>query len=531
MKQFLSISKPHFLFPGLLIVYASLIPALSFSAARFLNSAKLPQTSYTASIIAPLDDDSLEIVEEDNEAFTFTSNLIIKAVNPGYSEKDDAGKTHSNVGELIELQQFADTSISLAGFSLRYTNGSGNSSIIFDFPEGSLMTGETLLLRYAKSDSDAPSDAIYSSSLALSAGPLELLYEGEVIDSVCWTGKNGCNRAFKSAQPTTLVRDLATGEFVHLDAYSPAFNPDSPSLYLPPEPELPEEDPEESASPQCYALEFSEILSYYADDQSEQFIELYNPTTKTVSLDGCQIRYKKKTYALSGSISADSYYAYYPGENFSLTKNPTSSNSVELLDTTGEVVDELLYPNGQKKSTSYARFFDYAGTESWSKTYTPTPGSANVYQEFRTCESGKVINPATGNCVKADSLTTTLSECPAGKYRNPLTGRCKSIETESSGLKECAEGYERNPATNRCRKITSDNDGADYALVPATRTNQSVFIAAGIVILLVLSGVIYIALQFRREIARAARKASQHIDHIRKDLLAGRISLHRHKKP
>lgn len=82
-----------------------------------------------------------------------------------------------------------------------------------------------------------------------------------------------------------------------------------------------------------------------------------------------------------------------------------------------------------------------------------------------------MINPATGNCVKATTATKTVQECAEGQYRNPLTGRCKKIES-SSDPKPCAEGYERNPQTGRCRKIVSPNDGTDYALVPETYSSQ-----------------------------------------------------------
>lgn len=467
--------------------------------------------------------------EEPPEPYDFPYPLIIKAIHPGY--KIDGV---SDVGELIELQNLSDVPLSLAGFSLRYTNSSGKEITIFEFAEGSLMTGETLLLRYAKSPEHEQADLNYSTSLAMSAGPLKLVAEDVTIDEICWTGKNGCAKAFKSAAPTTLVRDLITGEFSHLDSYAPIFNPDAPSYVAPPEPENPDdnlEDPDVMGTPQCFALEFSEIYSYYATDQSEQFIELYNPSTSTVKLDGCQLRYKKKLYGLSGIITPDNYFAFYPGEQFSLTKNPSSTVSIELIDADGSVVEELSYPKGQKKSTSYARIYDARGSESWRQTYAITPAAENIYQEYRTCESGKAINPLTGNCVKISSLATTPKICEEGKYLNPLTGRCKSISSAESTLKPCAEGYERNPETNRCRKVTTANDGAEYALVPNTRASGKTFIAFGVVALLVLVGIIYIILQFRREIARMIRKIRQRLNHVFQDLLAGKISLHRDKKP
>lgn len=481
-------------------------------------------TDPTESPDSPAEDDPPETPEE---PYDFPYSIIIKAIHPGY--KIDG---ISDVGELIELQNLSDVPLSLAGFSLRYTNSSGKKVTIYEFAEGSLMTGETLLLRYYKSPEQADADLNYRISLAMSAGPLELIAEGTVIDSVCWTGKGACAKPFKSASPTTLVRDLLTGDFVHQESYTPDFDPSTPSYYAPPvEPEEDPSDAESLGSPQCFALEFSEIYSYYASDQSEQFIELYNPTSSEISLDGCQLRYKKKLYDLSGMIAPEGYFAFYPGEKFSLTKNPSSTVLIELIDADGTVAEEVSYSKDQKKGTAYALVYDEGGRESWLQTYAITPGQANIYQPTRTCEAGKVVNPLTGNCVKASNLKSSGTVCPAGKYLNPLTGRCKSISSSSNTLKPCAEGYERNPETNRCRKIVSANSGAEHALVPATRSDNKVFVAFGVVALLVTAGVVYIVLQFRREIARAVRKLRQRLNRIFQDLLAGKIGLHRHKKP
>lgn len=97
-----------------------------------------------------------------------------------------------------------------------------------------------------------------------------------------------------------------------------------------------------------------------------------------------------------------------------------------------------------------------------------------------------------------------------------MTGRCKKIESAST-QKPCADGYERNPETNRCRKIKSDNDGADYALIPNTRSSKTTFIALGVVIILVLIGAIYIVLQFRHELVRTFRKVRQRLNNLLKN--------------
>lgn len=588
-----------------LVLLVCLISSLTLFKPRFLriNYASENLTSTTPSEDSPhshpdsknsgldspdskSDSDNSETTPPESESpqtpvttFHFSSDLVFRAVNPGYTI--DGVR---DVGEFIELQKTTDVpKLSLAGYLLRYTNSSGTSTTLYQFPENSHLVSESLLFRYAKSPDYDQSDATYMTTIALSSGRLELVKDDEVVDYVCWPSKTSdCVTAFKSSKPTTLVRDSQTGTFSHQTSYNPTFDLVKPSLIIPASPDtpssrpsLPSLDTSSSESPssdssnsassnqnssnpaqnqtpssnssndqgsstdssevsaRCYGVEFSELLSYYSDSKDEQYIELYNTTDHAIQLDHCSLRYKKKLYPLFGEIAANNYRAYYSTKfnpSLSLTKNPTSSGTLELLDSDNRVIDSLIYNHGQKKSTSFAKFFDADGEAFWNLTYQPTPGAENVYQEFRSCPAGKTVNPSTGNCVKIiASGTTESATCPAGKYRNPLTGRCKNIESETT-LKPCATGYERNPNTGRCRKIKIPNDGADYALVPLTESESSThFVAFGIVILLVSIGLIYIILQFRHDIARATRKARQRLHHIRKNLVSRGISFHRHK--
>lgn len=411
----------------------------------------------------------------------------------------------------------ADVSLPLNGVFLRYKNSSNTPYTIYEFPAKSAMIGETILLRYDKSPEVKAAlevanglagiaDATYSKTLAL-AGSLELVYKDEngeqLIDSVCWTGKSGCLTKFNSNSPITLVRDEKTREFSEKTDYSPTF---SGGLYLPEE-EIPDETSNKEdgppKSPQCLDLEFSEILSYYETAKEEQFVELYNPTNEAIPLSGCSLKYKNKLYDLvktnsSGEnpnpseISAEGFFVYRPTE-MTLTKNPNSENTLDLVDITGDTVATMKYPHGQKKGTAYALI-----ESAWQTTYFPTPGAPNIAQEFKTCPLGKVLNEETGNCIKPTSLAS-VKPCPAGKYRSPETGRCRS-STSSSEKEPCKEGYERNPETGRCRKVKT-NAGADYALVPLTGGSESsTFIALWSLIALGALGLSFALFQFRREL-------------------------------
>lgn len=414
--------------------------------------------------------------------------IFIKAINPGYVIDDK-----SNVGEMIELVRMnSDEPFLLAGATVGYTNSSGNYSILFEFPENSWMTGETLLLRLASSPESELAAVNYSKTLAFK-GEVSLNLDGEKIDGVCWTGKSGCAREFKSAAPTTLVRNMSTGEFEHTDNYLPQYDALAYRVDI--------DDESEELVGRCAGLSFSEILSYYETSQHEQFIELYNNKAEQLLLDGCMIRYKNKSYRLSGIIKPDDYMLYIPVE-FGLTKNPTNVNLLELVDIDGKILDKLEYPNGQRKGASYAMVgYGTDGEEIWRVTFAPSPGEPNSYQQFRSCEEGKVINEATGNCVKAVKLSEKI--CPEGQFLNILTGRCNKYKTVSE--KTCKEGYTLNPLTGRCRKIV-ENTGATYSLEPEEFEEKSSFTALYAVLGAVGVGLIYVGYEFRHELAKLWRK-------------------------
>lgn len=437
-------------------------------------------------------------------------NIYIKSINPGYTVDGV-----SNVGEMIEIARRGDldTPISLAGLVIGYTNSSGNYSVLMEFPEHAWLVGETMILRYKSAPEVKEANLVYTKTLALKAS-LSVRRDEEVVDEVCWTSKEGCYKEFKSNKPTMLVRNLETGEFEHreISEYEVKYQPENYKVGVLGEDGIVVEDgygdgaeeAEATVKPsQCRGLVFSEILSYYETAKVEQYIEVYNGGSEQILLDGCMVRYKNKNHEISGIVEAEGYYAIYPSVmGFALTKNPTNSNTLELIDTNGEILDVLIYPNGQRKGTSYAFIgYDENGEEIWKVTYAPTPGAPNNYQEYKTCEEGKVINKATGNCVKIASITTKV--CAEGQYLNLLTGRCKKYETASE--KTCKEGYYLNPDTGRCRKII-ENKGADYSLEPEEYTEESSFVGLYAILGVIGLGLIYLMYEFRGEIAKGWRK-------------------------
>ena len=472
------------------------------------------------------------------EELPVTPLMRFYAINAGY--KDD---NSSQNYDFIELERLSESELSLAPYRIVYTNSSGNIGGEISFADNLVLATNRLVLGASVSPQFiAAEGSVYlynfsSSGLASTAGKLEL-YQGEnKVDEICW-GKLECadnyaKFATKIEDNYSLVRcaeeSCSDSHFYEPAKYYPSINLNS-ILEV-----VSERDEEVLALDEndCEGVIISELYSNYADNASEQFIELYNPTPERISLKNCSVSYKNDIFPLSGEVEPGSYYVF-KDQNLSLTKDPSSSNTVSVINGKRDIKTQINYPHGQKKGASYALFDISSVNPFWRQTYHVTPGEANVYQEFQTCPNGKTINPKTGNCVKEEVTKTETVTCPEGKYLNPLTNRCKAIEASTS-LTPCREGYERNPETNRCRKITSastestpckegyernpetnrcrkirENTGetADYAPEPVEEQeyyNPKIFIATTAIVVAVVAGLSYVVYQYRQEIRKAIR--------------------------
>ena len=413
------------------------------------------------------------------------------------------------------------------------------------FPENSVLEKAKITLGFEKSPQYESSDENYiynfgsGAGLASTSGSIRLYLGDELVDEVCW-GKADCglglpkfatdemeNFSLMRCDDESLIDDancLELGEWYQTKYYP---NIDEQAMVI-------AKDTEEEVGAKCQGLIFTEIYSYFESNYSEQFVELLNPTDEIIELKGCAINYKNQNFELDGQLEPGQYYVYQNPE-LKLTKNPSTENVLSLIDVNGEIVDELRYPKGQKKGSSYILIKKDDGSLEWEQSYKVTPGTDNIYQEFKSCPTGKIINPDTGNCVNLEEQES-LVECPPGKYRNPLTNRCKSYETTTASLTPCPEGYYRNPETNRCKKIASEtkelepcpegyernpetnrcrkiriNEGADYAVKPTEVSDSRLFVAYGAVAVLILCGIFYIVFQFRKEICVFMKKIRKNV--------------------
>lgn len=204
-----------------------------------------------------------------------------------------------------------------------------------------------------------------------------------------------------------------------------------------------------------------------------EFIEFYNSADEPISLGGYVVQLGPaytKTVALPDIV-------INPGSYISLSDTqtglvlPNTSASLKLVSPSG--IQAGLVPSYSDPPDEVSWALD--GDE-WKLTYTPTPGSANTIQSYKSCSESYMYSEVTGNCQKVSPVTNAIM-CPIGQERNPETGRCRKATTQpvvascaagkirniqtgrcgnpdQVGVKKgCPEGQERNPDSGRCKKV------------------------------------------------------------------------------
>ena len=252
------------------------------------------------------------------------------------------------------MRHRADTPLELSDFSIVYFNSSGNESGRIRFSENQILVRTDLVLGFAKSPQFSDfSDTAYtynfgSSGLASTSGKVQLLQGDTLIDEICW-GKLECehpNPKFNTKQEDNASLVLCESEQCDSTYLQQAYYPEIiESIEIVNQPE----------NNSCDGLIISEILSYYSEDPTEQYIELYNYSHESINLSSCQLIYKNKEYPLDGELASFEYYVYQ-NSDLTLTKDPTSYNTYSIKYASGDIFYEVILPHGQKKGTSYAIF-------------------------------------------------------------------------------------------------------------------------------------------------------------------------------
>ena len=435
-----------------------------------------------------------------------------------------------NGKEFIEIYNSAADDIEILNMNVKVFNstvsGTAQPTQTFEFAEGYIEAGSFILIKQDGLENDIPGTSltknadkaygitnnIITTSGSTTGGRIDLTIDNETA-SVCWgTWANSilstiyCNYTVTVADRTVAVTPLCIDDCldntVGFGGYHKKFYPQY-----------------------CEYLQLSEI------SVGEQWIEIYNKSNVFITssnLETCVIEipnpdnnnpYQRYFLSQVGDIGPSEYSVIEMSITRTFTKANEKKNGrlIVIRDSAGTYSSVYYHP--QKADTSLALI-----DNEWKITYHVTRGEENIYQQWQTCEAGKIINEKTGNCIKepeppADcaegyfrnpesgrckkiAVKEPLSECAVGYFRNPLTNRCKKIAV-NEGPKPCQEGWERNPETNRCRKIIS-SDKALFGVEQMDSETENMWGWAGGAGLMAIAGIT--GWQFKPEMSRAFRK-------------------------
>lgn len=384
-------------------------------------------------------------------------------VNPGTCEVEDPSE------EFVELYNPLAIKLNVAGWKIQYLTASGKTERDLVVLNGSIHPQSHILIARDGYFTEI-ADIFFSSSLAKSGGHIRIIdNSGQVIDLVGWGTAEAAGDWPKISE---IVPGYSIKKILPIDPlygtgiiYTPSSLPITPQGggYLP---ESSTDNPNDDQNSDggmgggsgdgtqnsCDGVLITEILPNPAgSDIGNEFIELYNPTSKNISLEGCQLTASSKFYAFGDAeLSAKQYKAFY-NDITGLTLTNSSGDNVYLLDTDGSEIQDVTYQPDLDDDVVWAL---HISQNTWTISYVQTPGKPNEIVKIKPCSKGQFRNMETNRCNNI-AIEAGLGPCPAGKFRNPETNRCKNILDASSQLKPCSPSQFRNPETNRCKSLSA----------------------------------------------------------------------------
>ena len=294
------------------------------------------------------------------------------------------GITNSS-NEFVELYNSGDTAIDLkaAGIKLKLADSSGYA------PSKQITWIKTTIgpkdyFLFGTGTVSTSFDATYSSASLTGVGGVIITDKNNVlIDELSWGEKPPLIKVPPLLFPTTKGfevnqsdglknnqsierKSISHPEDNNLD-FILQLNPNPQhSIYIPPE-----------EKPVIYSKNITiNELSPYPPSGQEEFIELYNPTDKSIDLenwilhDGSQSG--KYVFPKDSSLAAKNFLVVYK-KDFSFALNNSGQESVTLYNPNNELVSTVSY-DGAKENESY----DFDGSKwHWSKFL--TPGAENIF--------------------------------------------------------------------------------------------------------------------------------------------------------
>lgn len=411
--------------------------------------------------------------EDSEEVVPSTSKIKITEVKLGGM---------GDVKEYVTLYNVSDESVDLDGWMLEYAKTTFDSSFCnsSSWAENSVSGSASDIALSGTLPPQTVSSPVERSLTDNSAGSLRVIDADLVVhDLVGWGESAPCFEAntapqpassTSSAQSITRFLNCTTSEPIDTDnnladiGLSDAPTPGLINNLLHPDCSSDTNEDEETeggigggdgeAVNSCEGVIISELLPNPAGaDSGNEFIELYNPTSKTISLFDCSLQTSSNSKIFKfgqQDIKSGQYIAFYDDQT-GLTLANSAGGTVYLIDADDTEIYQVDYQADLDDDVAWA--FNFS-TNKWSLTYTESPNEANQIVTVKPCPVGQFRNLETNRC-NTIVVEAGLESCPVGKERNPETNRCRNITSLSSILKACSADQVRNPETNRCKKINS----------------------------------------------------------------------------
>lgn len=294
---------------------------------------------------------------------TATSNFVISEIMP--ASKDSASQ------EYIQISNLSLTVIDITGWRLEYFSASSKN---LDAPSRTIKlagnvagVGDYILATTGYMTNEA--NASFSPTLSSTGGHLRLVSSSShVLDTVGW-GNAGIPEGIAAEAPLKgeiLERNKnQNGTYIDTDNNSSDFASDSLSLVS-------------LNNISKDAIIISELLpnpSSPISDVTGEFIELFNTTDQTISLQGYKLltgTNLSHSYVFKDQqINPSEYKAFYSNDTHATLSN--SGGKVQLQSSDGTIINETLAYPSSPDGQSWA----WDGT-TWIWTATPTPNAQNA---------------------------------------------------------------------------------------------------------------------------------------------------------
>jgi hypothetical protein len=358
--------------------------------------------------------------------------------------------TASASNEFVEIYNPRAEPLELKNYRLEYHSASTTSDCEAGWAVKTTIASGTIpgygYYLFRSKDYPGATDQTFASGLA-SAGSIRIVgADGRTADALAWgTGKCGLGTpAHAPATGHSLERRPGAELETAGNAYNTGDNAADFMLRSTPAPQTSASAPEppaadyapsaastgDPADPSDAApLELNELLPDPASpltDAADEFIELYNPNSFPVSVEGFVIKtgssLSTKHVLAAATVPAGGYLALTSSTTKIALSN--SGSSVALFDPAGiQVGTTVTYPKA-KTGAAWARADD-----AWAWTTSPTPGAANLMAELAG-STGSSAGSAASNKAKASAAKAKTTKA---KTTKAATVSSKSTDPTAAG--------------------------------------------------------------------------------------------------